>query len=92
MARTTKPDSIYKVSLHRNAGHLYAATHPYTIDSSGKRRYSVVHWGTVTEDLRFIPGKRYLEAPAETRDRLVFPDGWDLSALSQANISGTAFQ
>lgn len=91
MARTTKPDSIYKVSLHRNAGHLYAATHPYTIDASGKRRYSVVHWGTVTEGLKFIPGKRYLEAPAETRDWLVFPDGWDLTALSQANISGTAF-
>lgn len=80
MARTSKPDSIYRVSVHRNGGHAYAATHPFTVDSSGKRRYSVIHWGTVTEDLRFIPGKRYLEASEEERGRLVFPEGWDLAA------------
>ena len=88
MARTSKPDSIYRVSLHRNAGHTYAATHPYTIDASGKRRYSVQHWGTVTEDLRFIPGKRYLEASEEERRRLIFPEGWDLSAAEGAGAPG----
>ena len=80
MARPSRPDSIYRVSLHRNGGHLYAATHPFTVDASGKRHYTVVHWGTVTEDLRFLPGKRYLEASGEVRDRLIFPEGWDLSA------------
>ena len=81
MARRSSPDSIYRISLHRNAGHLYAATHPFTLDASGKRKYSVIHWGTVTDDLRFIPGKRYLEASGELRDRLVFPEEWDLSAI-----------
>ena len=88
MARTTRPDSIYRVSLHRNAGHTYAATHPYTLDASGKRKYSVLHWGTVTEDLRFIPGKRFLEAPEELRRKLVFPEGWDLSAAEAAGAQG----
>ena len=88
MARTSKPDSIYRVSLHRNAGHTYAATHPYTLDASGKRRYSVQHWGTVTEDFRFIPGKRYLEASEEERRRLIFPEGWDLSAAEAAGAPG----
>lgn len=85
MARTSRPDSIYRVSLHRNAGHRYAATHPFTLDDSGRRRYSVIHWGTVTEDLRFIPGKRYLEAPEELRKKLIFPEGWDLSAAQAAD-------
>jgi len=87
MARTSSPDSIYRVSVHRNAGHLYAATHPFTVDASGKRRYSVIHWGTVTEDLRFIPGKRYLQTPEEIRSKLVFPEGWDLSAISGLQLA-----
>ena len=84
MARTSRPDSIWHVSLHRNAGHTYAATHPYTTDAEGKRKYSIVHWGKVTEDLQFIPGKRYLEAPQDVRRKLVFPEGWDLSAAAGA--------
>ena len=81
MARTSRPDSVYRVSIHRNGGHAYAATHPYSIDCNGKRKYSVLHWGTVTEDLRFIPGKRFLQAPEDIRRSLIFPEGWDLSAI-----------
>ncbi len=87
MARTSRPDSVYRVSIHRNGGHAYAATHPYSVDRNGKRKYSVLHWGTVTEDLRFIPGKRFLQAPEEIRRSLIFPEGWDLSA-----IEGSAFR
>ena len=88
MARTTKPDSIYRVSLHRNGGYRYAATHPFTVDASGKRKYSILHWGTVTEDLRFIPGKRWMETPEDIRRKLVFPEGWDLSAAEAAGAPG----
>ena len=90
MARTSRADSIYKVSVHRNGGHTYAATHPYTLDTNGRRRYSVQHWGTVTEDLRFIPGKRYLLASEEERSRLIFPDGWDLSAAEGGGGAGAS--
>ena len=88
MARKSSPDSIFKISIHRNGGHTYAATHPYTVDQDGKRKYSVVHWGTVTDDLRFLPGKRWLQASAEARSRLVFPEGWDLSAIEEASPAG----
>ena len=47
-----------------------------------------MHWGKVTEDLRFIPGKRYLEAAPEVRRRLIFPVGWDLSAADAAGAPG----
>ena len=88
MARISRPDSVFRVSIHKNGGHSYAATHPFTVDQNGNRKYSVVHWGTVTEDLRFIPGKRYLQAPAEVREKLIFPDGWDLSAIEGSAPAG----
>ena len=30
MARLTKADSVYRMSLHKNGGYMYATTHPYT--------------------------------------------------------------
>ena len=90
MARTTHPDSVYRVSIHKNGGHTYAATHPYTVDGNGKRKYSVVHWGSVTDDFRFIPGKRFLQAPEEVRRSLIFPEGWDLSAIEGGTSANAA--
>ena len=45
MSRPTKDESIYKVSIHKNGGYVYAATHPYTVDENGNRRYVYCHWG-----------------------------------------------
>ena len=83
MARPTKADSIYLVALHKNGGYMYATTHPYTITNDGKRKYSCLHWGAVTEGLKFIPGKQYLYASPEERARLIFPEGWDLSEIEK---------
>ncbi len=83
MARPTKADSIYRVALHKNGGYMYATTHPYTITNDGKRKYSCLHWGAVTEGLKFIPGKQYLHASPEERARLIFPEGWDLSEIEK---------
>ena len=83
MARPTKADSIYRVALHKNGGYMYATTHPYTITNDGKRKYSCLHWGAVTEGLKFIPGKQYLYASPEERARLIFPEGWDLSEIEK---------
>ena len=83
MARPTKADSIYRVALHKNGGYMYATTHPYTITNDGKRKYSCLHWGAVTEELKFIPGKQYLYASPEERARLIFPEGWDLSEIEK---------
>lgn len=81
MARLTKVDSIYRMSLHKNGGYMYATTHPYTVTEDGKRKYSCLHWGTVTDELKFIPGKQYLYASPEERAKLIFPEGWDLSEI-----------
>ena len=92
MARKSRPDSIYRVSVHRNGGHTYAATHPFTIDKDGNRKYRVEHWGTVTDELRFIPGKRFFQAPEEVRRSLIFPEGWDLSAIEGSAAHARPFR
>ena len=53
---------------------MYASTHPYTTDGKTcKRKYVNLHWGTVEDGNRFIPGKRYIFASPEERAKLVFP-------------------
>lgn len=89
MARKSRQDSIYRVSEHRIGAYSYAATHPYTLDADGRRRYRVLHWGTLGAGRRFIPGKTYLNASAEERSRLVFPPDWDLSALQAVHAAET---
>ena len=91
MARKSNPDSVYRLSVHRNGGHLYAATHPFLLDENGRRKYRVLHWGTLTEDLRFIPGKAWLQAPYSEREKLVFPPEWDLSAMEDLNAGPALF-
>lgn len=83
MARPTKEDSIYRLSPHKNGDYMYASTHPYTLTDDGKRKYRLQHWGTLTPDLKFIPGKQYLYASTEDRSKLIFPPEWDLSELDK---------
>jgi len=83
MARPTKADSIYRIALHKNGGYMYATTHPYTLTDDGRRKYSCLHWGTLTDDLKFIPGKQYLYASLEERGKLIFPEGWNLSEIDK---------
>lgn len=47
--------------------------------AEGKRKYSILHWGTLDEHRRFTPGKRYIYASPEERSKLIFPDDWDMS-------------
>ena len=62
---------------------MYATTHPYIVTEDGKRKYSCLHWGTVTDEFKFIPGKQYLYASPEERAKLIFPEGWDLSEIEK---------
>ena len=54
---------------------MYASTHPYTLTDDGKRKYRLQHWGTLTPELKFIPGKQYLYASMEERNKLIFSVG-----------------
>lgn len=84
--RPVKSDTIYKMSIHRNGGHLYASTQPFTVGEDGKKRYTHKHWGTLDEDLRFHPGTAYFYASIEERQKLIFPKEWDLSEIE--SLSG----
>ena len=80
MARPIKTNSGYIVSIHRIGKYSYASTQRIDETKSGeKKSYKHIHWGTVDDNLRFIPGKNYLYASQEEKDRLIFPEGWDLS-------------
>lgn len=80
MGRHVDSTAQYRISIHINGGYRYASTQPaFVDDKTGERRYRRVHWGTVDENLRFIPGKQYILASPEERRKLVFPEGWDLS-------------
>lgn len=82
--RTGRPvneNTIYKVSIHVNGKHRYASTQPFTVGEDGRKRYTHKHWGTVDEGLRFHPNTTYLYASIEERQKLIFPEDWDLSEL-----------
>ena len=80
MGRPADPNAQYRVKPHRNGRYTYASTQPPYIDpDTGKKKYRYVHWGTVDEDMRFIPGTQFFLAPPEERERLIFPEGWDMS-------------
>lgn len=83
MARTASADTPYKITLHVNGGYRYATTRPLIKHEDGSHHNQSIHWGTVTEDLKFIPGKRFLYASLSERSKLIFPDGWDLSEVDK---------
>jgi len=83
MARPARTDGKTSVTLHQDKGHRYACSQPYTIDpDTGRKKYSKVLWGHVTEDLKFIPNFRFINSPA-VWDTLDFPVEWDISAVDK---------
>jgi transposase len=61
-------------------GRTYASTQPAVQNpETGKKTYRYVHWGTVDEDMKFIPGANFWRISPEERAKLIFPESWDLS-------------
>ena len=88
MARPISAETANKVTLHVNGGYRYASTRPRVVNkATGKNTNKSIHWGTVTEDLRFIPNRRYIYASPEERDKLVFPEAWDLSEAKKLSAN-----
>lgn len=84
MGRRPDPNAQYRIAVHVDKGYRYASTQPAVIDpETGKRKYRRIHWGTVDDSNRFVPGKAYLFAPMEERAKLIFPEGWDLSEIEK---------
>lgn len=84
MPRKADPNSQYRVSIHMNNGYRYASTQPFQINpETGKKVYRHIHWGTVDENNKFIPGRNYLVASLAERAKLIFPESWDLSEIKK---------
>ena len=84
MPRKPDPDAPYRVAIHIDKGYRYASTQPAIVDTNtGKRSYRRIHWGTVDDNNRFVPGRAYLFAPVEERSKLIFPEGWDLTEIEK---------
>ena len=80
MARPVDPNAQYTIKPHTTKGYTYASTQPpYTDPKTGKKKYRYIHWGSVDENLKFIPGKPFILATSEERARLIFPEDWDMS-------------
>jgi len=80
MARPVDPNTQYRIKSHITNGYTYASTQPYYYDPvTGKKKYRHVHWGTVDENLKFMPGAPFFMASPEERAHLIFPEGWDMS-------------
>lgn len=80
MARPLDPNAPYRISIHTNNGYRYASTQRASKDpSTGKTIHKRIHWGTVDDNNKFIPGTRYVFASIEERSKLVFPEDWDMS-------------
>lgn len=69
---------------HKVGKYEYASTRRYVIDpESGTEQRRVVHWGTVDESRRFHPNTAFLYlAPAE-RDKMIYPQGWDVGEIAK---------
>ena len=80
MARPVDPNAQYRVKPHITNGYTYASTQPPYVDpDTGRKKYRYIHWGTVDESRKFIPGSAFFHASPEERSRLIFPEDWDLS-------------
>ena len=79
MGRHTDPNAQFTVKPHITKGYIYASTQPpYADPDTGKKKYRYIHWGTVDDNMRFIPGSAFYHASPEDRARLVFPADWDM--------------
>ena len=80
MPRPIDPTTQYRVKPHVTHGYTYASTRsPHTDPNTGKKKFPYIHWGTVNEDKKFMPGTSFYQASPEERARLIFPEDWDLS-------------
>ena len=88
MARPVDPNAQHRIKVHKTKGYMYASTQPSYIDpQTGKKKYRYVHWGTIEEEDKFIPGSAFRAATPEERERLIFPEGWDLSEADKLQNS-----
>ena len=82
--RAVDPDSRYRVYPHKANGYLYAATCE-TLYIEGKRTRKYTHWGVLTLNNEFVPNLKYKTTSVEEREKLIFPESWNISKAEELN-------
>lgn len=81
MPRPVDPAAQYRIKPHVTHGYAYASTRSPCIDpDTGKKKFPYIHWGTIDNGIKFMPGTLFYQATPEERAQLVFPEEWDMSA------------
>jgi len=84
MARPVDPNAQYRLKPHKTKGYIYASTQPSHIDpQTGKKKYRHVHWGSLENGKKFIPGTAFYTATPDERERLIFPEEWDTTEATK---------
>ncbi|MBO6286067.1 MAG: transposase [Bacilli bacterium] len=84
MPRPIDPNAKYRVSIHNIGGYRYASTQPsYRDPNTGKLTHKRIHWGTLDDNNKFMPGPKYIFASIEERSKLAFPEDWDMCELEK---------
>jgi transposase len=82
MARLIDKETSYRIKIHKNGRYLYASTQPIVSgqdSTSGRKKHKRIHWGTLDSNMKFHPNNNYIMASPEERDKLIFPEDWDMS-------------
>jgi len=80
MSRPVDPEAQYRVKPHITHGYTYASTRSLNMNpDTGKKTYPYIHWGTVDDTMKFMPGSPFFQASPEERALLIFPEEWDMS-------------
>ncbi|MCR5813286.1 MAG: transposase [Desulfovibrio sp.] len=70
---------------HPDNGHIYAATLSNgTSQKTGKSYRKYTHWGKLADNKVFVPNLEFVMLPLERRRQFIFPEDWDISAVTSS--------
>lgn len=88
MSRPVKAESKYNVHIRHDGDYTYLFSHVSGINpKTKKKRWQKIQWGTLDEKNVFHPFVRYFTY--EDRDRLIFPEGCDLTEAKKFLTTST---
>lgn len=82
--RPTSENSGYKVKIHKTSFYSYLSVQRKR-EHNGKKYYCHYHLGPLNDNNEFVPGRNYLFAPAEFKEKLIFPKGVKMNKLEELN-------
>ena len=79
MARPLLIDGKFPMRIFTNNGYRYAVTRTSVRKADGRYNHPQKLWGTVDEDLIFIPNSRFLALSDEDRAAILIPENWKIA-------------